>query len=130
MKLIKYEKWKNESKTLSRVIEAVKSNIESQNGEVASMALAELISKMGSKQPVDGEALRVYVDSGIIDILSKMLAQSDDAKVSAGNNLWFCTPELHRFTGPKSWPSLAEESCCFSIFITAHVLDRNGNCTR
>ena len=42
---------------------------------------------MGSKQPVDSEALRVYVDSGIIDTLSKMLAQSDDAKVSAGKNI-------------------------------------------
>jgi len=70
---------------LRRVIEAVKSNIETQNGEVASIAFAELISKMGSKQPVDSEALRVYVDSGIIDTLSKMLAQSDDAKVSAGH---------------------------------------------
>ena len=78
---------KNQFSNFSRVIEAVKSNIETQNGEVASIAFAELISKMGSKQPVDSEALRVYVDSGIIDTLSKMLAQSDDAKVSAGENL-------------------------------------------
>ena len=76
----------NHFSNFSRVIEAVKSNIETQNGEVASIAFAELISKMGSKQPVDSEALRVYVDSGIIDTLSKMLAQSDDAKVSAGKN--------------------------------------------
>ena len=77
---------KNQFSNFSRVIEAVKSNIETQNGEVASIAFAELISKMGSKQPVDSEALRVYVDSGIIDTLSKMLAQSDDAKVSAGKS--------------------------------------------
>ena len=63
----------------------VKGNIETQLGEETSICFAELICRLGSSNPQNSDCLRLFVDSGVVDIISKMINQSDDAKIAAGH---------------------------------------------
>lgn len=70
---------------LTRLVDAVKSNIESQLGEETSICFAELICRLGSNNTHNSDCLRLFIDSGVVDILSKMMNQSDEAKIAAGH---------------------------------------------
>jgi len=73
-----------ENGNLRRLIEAVKGNIETNCGEDTSICFAELICRLGSNN-AHSESLRLFIESNIIEILAKMIGQSDEAKIAAGH---------------------------------------------
>jgi len=73
-----------ENGNLRRLIEAVKGNIETHLGEDTSICFAELICRLGSSSS-NSESLRLFIDSNVIEIMSKMMNASDEAKIAAGH---------------------------------------------